>query len=89
MRRGKPPDTAPQEGTTSQRQQADDDQITRLRSALAAQTARADELAAAASLVMGQAAEGCPVVLARGFSFAASAAGSGALLRDKSLDMFR
>jgi coenzyme F420-0:L-glutamate ligase/coenzyme F420-1:gamma-L-glutamate ligase len=49
----------------------------------------ADELAAAASLVMGQAAEGCPVVLARGFSFAASAAGSGALLRDKSLDMFR
>jgi coenzyme F420-0:L-glutamate ligase/coenzyme F420-1:gamma-L-glutamate ligase len=49
----------------------------------------ADELAAAASLVMGQAAEGCPVVLVRGMRFAAAETGSGALLRDRALDMFR
>ena len=49
----------------------------------------ADELAAAASLVMGQAAEGCPVVLVRGAQIAVSEEGSGSLLRDKSLDMFR
>jgi coenzyme F420-0:L-glutamate ligase/coenzyme F420-1:gamma-L-glutamate ligase len=49
----------------------------------------ADELAAAASLVMGQAAEGCPVVLARGFSFRHAEVGSSPLLREKSLDMFR
>jgi coenzyme F420-0:L-glutamate ligase/coenzyme F420-1:gamma-L-glutamate ligase len=49
----------------------------------------ADELAAAASLVMGQAAEACPVVLARGATLARSGAGSTALIRDKSLDMFR
>ncbi len=49
----------------------------------------ADELAAAASLVMGQAAEGCPVVLARGFVFRQAEAGFSPLLRDKSLDMFR
>ncbi len=49
----------------------------------------ADELAAAASLVMGQAAEACPVVLARGFALAGGADDSRALLRDKSLDMFR
>jgi coenzyme F420-0:L-glutamate ligase/coenzyme F420-1:gamma-L-glutamate ligase len=49
----------------------------------------ADELAAAASLVMGQAAQGCPVVLARGAGLAQSDAGSAALLRDRALDMFR
>ena len=49
----------------------------------------ADELAAGASLVMGQAAEGCPVVVARGASLAHSDGGSAGLLRDKSLDMFR
>lgn len=49
----------------------------------------ADELAAAASLVMGQAAEGCPVVLARGAGLDASAGGSGSLLRDRALDLFR
>jgi len=53
------------------------------------EAAVADELAAAASLVMGQAAEGCPVVLARGANLAASEAGSAALLRDKSQDLFR
>jgi coenzyme F420-0:L-glutamate ligase/coenzyme F420-1:gamma-L-glutamate ligase len=49
----------------------------------------ADELAAAASLVMGQAAQGCPVVLARGAGLRSSEGGSAGLLRDKSIDMFR
>ena len=49
----------------------------------------ADELAAGASLVMGQAAQACPVVLARGAGLIAGDCGSGGLLRDKSLDMFR
>ena len=49
----------------------------------------ADELAAAASLVMGQAAQGCPVVLARGAGLRPSEDGSAGLLRDKSIDMFR
>jgi len=49
----------------------------------------ADELAAAASLIMGQAAEGCPVVLARGFTFRDGDEGSSSLVRDKSLDLFR
>ncbi len=49
----------------------------------------ADELAAGASLVMGQAAEACPVVLARGARLRSSDGGSGGLLRDRKLDMFR
>jgi coenzyme F420-0:L-glutamate ligase / coenzyme F420-1:gamma-L-glutamate ligase len=49
----------------------------------------ADELAAGASLVMGQAAEACPVVLARGARLRPSTGGSAGLLRDKSIDMFR
>jgi len=49
----------------------------------------ADELAAAASLVMGQAAQACPVVLARGAGLPPAECGSGALLRDKAMDMFR
>ena len=49
----------------------------------------ADELAAGASLVMGQAAEACPVVLARGACLKSADVGSDSLLRDKSLDMFR
>lgn len=49
----------------------------------------ADELAAGASLVMGQAAEACPVVLARGARLQAAEVGSSGLLRDRSLDMFR
>ena len=49
----------------------------------------ADELAAAASLVMGQAREACPVVLARGAFLPAAAGGSQRLIRDKALDMFR
>jgi coenzyme F420-0:L-glutamate ligase/coenzyme F420-1:gamma-L-glutamate ligase len=53
------------------------------------EVAVADELAAAASFVMGQAAEACPVVLVRGAQWRASEAGSGSLLRDRALDMFR
>lgn len=49
----------------------------------------ADELAAGASLVMGQAAESCPVVLARGAGLIPAEAGSAGLLRDSSIDMFR
>ena len=49
----------------------------------------ADELAAAASLLMGQSAEGGPVVLARGLKIAPSEEGFGALLRDRQMDMFR
>jgi coenzyme F420-0:L-glutamate ligase/coenzyme F420-1:gamma-L-glutamate ligase len=49
----------------------------------------ADELAAAASVLMGQAAEACPVVLARGLALAAAETGSGALLRERSMDLFR
>ena len=53
------------------------------------ESAVADELAAAASLVMGQAAEGCPVVLVRGMRLAEAETGAGTLLRDRALDMFR
>ena len=51
--------------------------------------ALADELAAAASLVMGQAAEGCPVVLARGAGLTPAETDSRGLLRDRAMDMFR
>jgi len=53
------------------------------------ESAVADELAAAASLVMGQAAEACPVVLARGVKLQAAETGSRSLIRDKAQDMFR
>ncbi|MEH6634537.1 MAG: coenzyme F420-0:L-glutamate ligase, partial [Halioglobus sp.] len=49
----------------------------------------ADELAAGASLIMGQAAEARPVVLARGASIAQAETGSSGLIRDKSQDLFR
>jgi coenzyme F420-0:L-glutamate ligase/coenzyme F420-1:gamma-L-glutamate ligase len=49
----------------------------------------ADELAAAGSLLMGQADEGHPIVLARGIRFTRSDEGSQALLRPKSEDLFR
>lgn len=55
----------------------------------ATEAAVADELAAAASLVMGQAAEGCPVVLARGYMFERSRAGAESLLRAREMDLFR
>jgi coenzyme F420-0:L-glutamate ligase/coenzyme F420-1:gamma-L-glutamate ligase len=53
------------------------------------QVGAADELAAAASLIMGQAAEGTPVVHVRGFPYPLREAGLGELLRPKDQDMFR
>ena len=48
-----------------------------------------DELAAAASLLMGQAAGGSPVVLIRGLSTAGGSGAARALVRDKAMDLFR
>jgi len=49
-----------------------------------------DQIASAASLVMGQAAEGCPVVIVRGFSFTPDETASAAdVLRPKKTDLFR
>jgi coenzyme F420-0:L-glutamate ligase/coenzyme F420-1:gamma-L-glutamate ligase len=53
------------------------------------QIAVADELAAAGSLLMGQADEGTPVVLARGIRFRCGSADGKALIRPKSEDLFR
>lgn len=53
------------------------------------QVACADELAAAASLVMGQAAEGTPVIHVRGFPYPLREGGLAELLRPKDLDLFR
>ena len=49
----------------------------------------ADELAAAASLVMGQANEGTPVVLARGFPYPLREGRVSELFRNKENDLFR
>lgn len=49
----------------------------------------ADELAAAASLVMGQAGEGLPVVLARGLPYALRDSSAAELLRPRAQDLFR
>lgn len=51
--------------------------------------AAADELAAGASLMMGQAAEGTPVVLARGFPYELADDQAASLVRDKKYDLFR
>ena len=53
------------------------------------EVALADELAAAASLLMGQGAEGKPVVLIRGLPATPDAAGVGELLRGEDEDLFR
>jgi coenzyme F420-0:L-glutamate ligase/coenzyme F420-1:gamma-L-glutamate ligase len=53
------------------------------------QVGAADELAAAASLVMGQAAEGIPVIHARGFPYPLREGSFRELPRDKELDLFR
>ena len=53
------------------------------------EVAVADELAAAASFMMGQAAEGAPVVHIRGATLKPSASGSETLIREKSKDLFR
>lgn len=49
----------------------------------------ADELASAASLVMGQADERCPAVLIRGFALSDARQGAKDLLRPATLDLFR
>lgn len=51
--------------------------------------AAADELAAAASLVMGQAAEGTPVIHVRGFPYPLRESSLAELIRDKKQDLFR
>ncbi len=49
----------------------------------------ADEIAAGASLLMGQASEGLPVIVVRGLKFDAPATPASALLRPREQDMFR
>ncbi|MCG8324201.1 MAG: coenzyme F420-0:L-glutamate ligase, partial [Thiotrichales bacterium] len=49
----------------------------------------ADELAAAASLLQGQADEGKPVVLVRGYEFTPAPDGAQDLVRAAEEDMFR
>jgi coenzyme F420-0:L-glutamate ligase / coenzyme F420-1:gamma-L-glutamate ligase len=53
------------------------------------QVAASDELAAGASLVMGQAREGLPVVLARGFPYPLREGSLSELIRPKDTDLFR
>ena len=53
------------------------------------ETGFADEIAAAASLVMGQADEAMPMVLVRGLSWAAPDADGAALVRPPEHDLFR
>ncbi|HZW03715.1 MAG TPA: coenzyme F420-0:L-glutamate ligase [Anaerolineaceae bacterium] len=53
------------------------------------QVAAADELAAAASLIMGQAAEGQPVVHVRGFPFTLREGNLSELIRPIDMDLFR
>lgn len=53
------------------------------------EVAIADELAAAASFLMGQAGESAPVVLVRGANVTPSSEGSGALIRARDRDLFR
>ena len=49
----------------------------------------ADEITAGASLLMGQAAEGLPVVVVRGLTFDAAPRPASALVRPRERDMFR
>jgi coenzyme F420-0:L-glutamate ligase / coenzyme F420-1:gamma-L-glutamate ligase len=53
------------------------------------QVGAADELAAGASLMMGQANEGTPFVHARGFPYPLREATLAELIRPKEQDMFR
>ena len=55
----------------------------------ATQVAAADELAAGASLMMGQAAEASPVVHVRGFPYALRESGLDELIRCEKQDLFR
>ena len=49
----------------------------------------ADELAAGASLLMGQAKEGVPVVIARGFPYELRDGKLNELIRERKDDLFR
>lgn len=53
------------------------------------ETGFADEIAAAASLLMGQAGEGLPAVVVRGLSWSAPASPAASLVRDAAEDLFR
>jgi coenzyme F420-0:L-glutamate ligase/coenzyme F420-1:gamma-L-glutamate ligase len=53
------------------------------------QTGFADEIAAAASLLMGQADEGQPAVLVRGLGWTGAAAAAATLIRSPDEDLFR
>jgi len=53
------------------------------------QIGAADELAAAASLMMGQAAEGSPAVHVRGFPYALRNSTLTEIIRPKEQDLFR
>jgi len=59
------------------------------RELLVSEQAVADELASAASLLQGQAAEGLPVVLIRGYASDAPVQGADVLIRPREMDMFR
>lgn len=59
------------------------------RSLQVTEIAVADELAAAASLLMGQADNAVPVVLIRGAALKPSSKGSRSLIRDRERDLFR
>lgn len=59
------------------------------RSLAVTEIALADELASAASLLMGQAGEGLPVVLVRGLAVHEPDRPAAALIRDRDRDMFR
>jgi coenzyme F420-0:L-glutamate ligase/coenzyme F420-1:gamma-L-glutamate ligase len=52
-------------------------------------TAFADEIAAAASLVMGQGAEGRPIVLVRGLDWSEPASAGATLIRSREEDLFQ
>jgi coenzyme F420-0:L-glutamate ligase/coenzyme F420-1:gamma-L-glutamate ligase len=56
---------------------------------MATEVGIADELAAAASLLMGQADEGLPVVHVRGFPLALRPSSVKELIRDRNIDLFR
>ena len=53
------------------------------------EVALADEIAAAASLLMGQAGEGRPIVLARGIPMSDRNGSAAELVREKKIDLFR
>ena len=55
----------------------------------ATEEAIADEFSSAASLLQGQAAEGRPIVLIRGYSFSAPPTFASSLIRPKEKDLFR